>query len=81
MVIPGFQQHAMAREKNWSNVGCSRLHEDKLFPKTNSFITSERQPLATTDEFTGKIKAVKDAQGSRLCLVARLEDSCGLGFR
>ena len=41
--------------------------EDKLFPKTNSFIGSERQPLATIDEFTGKIKAVKDAQsGSRL---------------
>src|SRR5205807_10000421 len=36
--------------------------EDKLFPKTNSFITSERQSLATIDEFTGKIKAVKDAQ-------------------
>ena len=41
--------------------------EDKLFPKTNSFIGSERQPLATIDEFTGKIKAVKDAQsGPRL---------------
>src|SRR5881409_3623860 len=48
--------------------------EDKLFPKTNSFITSERQPLATIDEFTGKIKAVKDAQrDSDFCLVARLE--------
>jgi phosphoenolpyruvate phosphomutase len=48
--------------------------EDKLFPKTNSFITSERQPLATIDEFTGKIKAVKDAQADPdFCLVARLE--------
>ena len=48
--------------------------EDKLFPKTNSFITSERQPLATIDEFTGKIKAVKDAQRDPdFCLVARLE--------
>src|SRR2546427_7679408 len=36
--------------------------EDKLFPKTNSFIGSERQPLATIDEFTGKINAGKDAQ-------------------
>ena len=34
--------------------------EDKLFPKTNSFINSERQPLAELDEFVGKIKAVKD---------------------
>ena len=48
--------------------------EDKLFPKTNSFIGSERQPLATIDEFTGKIKAVKDAQRDPdFCLVARLE--------
>jgi phosphoenolpyruvate phosphomutase len=48
--------------------------EDKLFPKTNSFIESERQPLASIDEFTGKIKAVKDAQtDSDFCLVARLE--------
>src|SRR4030095_4757749 len=48
--------------------------EDKLFPKTNSFIESERQPLATIDEFTGKIKAVKDAQTDPdFCMVARLE--------
>ncbi|HET6889180.1 MAG TPA: phosphoenolpyruvate mutase [Candidatus Udaeobacter sp.] len=48
--------------------------EDKLFPKTNSFIGGERQPLATIDEFTGKIKAVKDAQRDPdFCLVARLE--------
>src|SRR5438093_12071290 len=48
--------------------------EDKLFPKTNSFIGSERQQLATIDEFTGKIKAVKDAQTDPdFCLVARLE--------
>src|SRR4029453_5209557 len=48
--------------------------EDKLFPKTNSFIGTERQPLATIDEFTGKIKAVKDAQTDPdFCLVARLE--------
>src|SRR5215212_4234675 len=48
--------------------------EDKLFPKTNSFIGSERQPLATIDEFTGKVKAVKDAQTDPdFCLVSRLE--------
>ena len=48
--------------------------EDKLFPKTNSFINSERQPLADLDEFTGKIKAVKEAQTDPdFCLVARLE--------
>lgn len=48
--------------------------EDKLFPKTNSFINSEGQPLADLEEFTGKIKAVKDAQSDpAFCLVARLE--------
>jgi phosphoenolpyruvate phosphomutase len=48
--------------------------EDKLFPKTNSFINGERQPLADIDEFCGKIKAVKDAQtDADFCLVARLE--------
>ncbi len=47
--------------------------EDKLFPKSNSFL-GERQPLADVDEFCGKIKAVKDAQGDpAFCLVARLE--------
>ncbi len=36
--------------------------EDKLFPKTNSFINGEAQPLAEVDEFAGKIKAAKDTQ-------------------
>ena len=36
--------------------------EDKLFPKTNSFINSNAQPLADIDEFCGKIKAMKDTQ-------------------
>jgi phosphoenolpyruvate phosphomutase len=48
--------------------------EDKLFPKTNSFINSERQPLADLEEFAGKIKAVKEAQSDPdFCLIARLE--------
>src|SRR4029453_12961093 len=52
--------------------------EDKLVPKTNSFIGSERQPLASIDEFTGKIKAVKDAQSDPdFCLVARLAGFIG----
>lgn len=48
--------------------------EDKLFPKTNSFINSEQQPLADINEFCGKIKAAKDTQNSEhFCLVARVE--------
>lgn len=47
--------------------------EDKLFPKTNSFI-GERQPLADVDEFCGKIKAGKDSQTSEdFVIVARVE--------
>jgi phosphoenolpyruvate phosphomutase len=48
--------------------------EDKLFPKTNSFIKGEQQPLADIDEFCGKIKAGKDTQrDSDFCIVARTE--------
>ena len=47
--------------------------EDKLFPKTNSFI-GERQVLAEIDEFAGKIKAAKDTQRDPdFCVVARVE--------
>ncbi len=48
--------------------------EDKLFPKTNSFINGEQQPLADPDEFAGKIKAAKDTQRDPdFCVVARVE--------
>jgi phosphoenolpyruvate phosphomutase len=47
--------------------------EDKLFPKTNSFI-GEFQPLADIDEFCGRIKAGKDSQtNDDFVLVARTE--------
>jgi len=48
--------------------------EDKQFPKTNSFIDGERQPLAEVDEFCGKIKAGKDSQDNKdFCIIARVE--------
>jgi len=48
--------------------------EDKLFPKTNSFINGEQQPLADVKEFSGKIKAAKDTQQDPdFCVVARVE--------
>lgn len=48
--------------------------EDKLFPKTNSFIGGEQQPLADTEEFCGKLKAMKDAQSDDdFVVVARVE--------
>ncbi|CAG9230521.1 Phosphoenolpyruvate phosphomutase [Paraburkholderia tropica] len=48
--------------------------EDKVFPKTNSFIGGEAQPLADIDEFCGKIKAGKDSQtDENFSIVARVE--------
>jgi phosphoenolpyruvate phosphomutase len=48
--------------------------EDKVFPKTNSFIGGERQPLAALEEFCGKIAAGKDSQhDADFCIVARVE--------
>ena len=48
--------------------------EDKIFPKTNSFISGEAQPLADADEFCGKIKAAKDSQlDNDFVVVARVE--------
>jgi phosphoenolpyruvate phosphomutase len=48
--------------------------EDKLFPKTNSFIDGERQQLADIDEFAGKIRAAKDTQDDpSFSVVARVE--------
>jgi phosphoenolpyruvate phosphomutase len=55
--------------------GCAAVCiEDKLFPKTNSFIDGEKQALADIDEFAGKIKSMKDAQSDPdFSVVARLE--------
>ncbi len=48
--------------------------EDKLFPKTNSFISGEAQPLADVDEFCGKIKAGRDSRTDEdFVIVARIE--------
>lgn len=48
--------------------------EDKLFPKTNSFINGEAQPLADIEEFCGKIRAAKEAQKDPdFVVVARVE--------
>jgi phosphoenolpyruvate phosphomutase len=48
--------------------------EDKQFPKTNSFLNGERQPLADIDEFAGKIAAGKDTQTDpNFSIVARVE--------
>ncbi|WP_428541706.1 phosphoenolpyruvate mutase [Rhodopila sp.] len=47
--------------------------EDKLFPKTNSFL-GERQPLADIAEFCGRIRAGKDSQtDDNFSIIARTE--------
>lgn len=48
--------------------------EDKLFPKTNSFIQGEAQPLEDIQTFCGKIQAGKDSQtDDDFSIVARVE--------
>jgi len=48
--------------------------EDKVFPKTNSFIGGERQPLEDIQTFCGKLQAGKDSQcNDDFCVVARVE--------
>ena len=48
--------------------------EDKLFPKTNSFIQGEAQPLEDIQTFCGKIQAGKDSQTDEdFSIVARVE--------
>lgn len=48
--------------------------EDKIFPKTNSFLRSTAQPLADVEEFAGKIRAAKEAQrDDDFVVVARVE--------
>ena len=56
--------------------------EDKLFPKTNSFIKGSAQPMADIQEFCGKIKAGKDAQtDATFSIIARVEAFiCGWGL-
>lgn len=47
--------------------------EDKVFPKTNSFLPYS-QLLASVDEFSGKIRAAKDSQiNEDFCVIARTE--------
>ena len=48
--------------------------EDKQFPKTNSFVNGQAQELAEIGEFSGRIKASKDAlQNDHFVIVARTE--------
>jgi phosphoenolpyruvate phosphomutase len=56
--------------------------EDKLYPKTNSFLRGASQALAEIEEFCGRIAAGKDTQASGdFVVVARVEAliaGCGL---
>jgi phosphoenolpyruvate phosphomutase len=59
--------------------------EDKIFPKTNSFIDGEKQKLADINEFAGKIRAGKDflkkVGREDFVIVARVESFItGLGL-
>ncbi|MFL2936803.1 MAG: phosphoenolpyruvate mutase [Myxococcota bacterium] len=54
--------------------------EDKVFPKTNSFLRSEGQELAPTEEFAGKIRAGKDAQTDPDFIVAARTEALIVGL-
>ena len=56
--------------------------EDKLYPKTNSYIRGEDQPLIDVAEFAGKLRAAKDTQRDPdFTVVARCEALiAGLGM-
>jgi phosphoenolpyruvate phosphomutase len=54
--------------------------EDKIFPKTNSFINSESQRLAPVEEFCGKIRAGKDAQTSDDFVIAARTEAFIVGM-
>jgi phosphoenolpyruvate phosphomutase len=56
--------------------------EDKLFPKSNSFVHPEFQELADIEEFCGRIRAAKDAQTDpHFTVIARVEALvAGLGL-
>lgn len=48
--------------------------EDKIYPKTNSFIDGEKQQLADIEEFCSRIKAGKDAQrDDDFAIITRVE--------
>lgn len=48
--------------------------EDKLYPKTNSFIDGDKQELASIEEFCSRIKAGKDAQSDDdFAIITRVE--------
>ena len=48
--------------------------EDKLYPKTNSFIDGDKQELADIDEFCSRVKAGKDAQqDDNFSIITRVE--------
>jgi len=54
--------------------------EDKVFPKTNSFIRSESQPLADIEEFCGKIKAAADMRGDKDFVIAARTEAFIAGY-
>lgn len=63
----------LVKKLNQRNIAAMCI-EDKLFPKTNSFIQGESQPMADINEFCGKIRAAKDSQENPdFSVVARTE--------
>lgn len=69
----GSFNNARLRARKLRQVAAAGLSlEHSCFPKLNS-LTRERHPLADIDEFSGRLRAIKDAVAEHLLLVARIE--------
>jgi phosphoenolpyruvate phosphomutase len=68
-----FNNARLAALKLWQRGAAGICIEDKGFPKMNSFV-GDRHPLAETEEFCGRLRAVKDTvPDASFVLVARVE--------
>lgn len=68
-----FNNARLVAKKLWQRGAAGLCLEDKGFPKMNSFV-GDRHPLAETQEFCGRLAAVKDTvPDSEFVLVARIE--------
>lgn len=70
----GFNHFQLLVRKLCSRAVAGVCIEDKVFPKVNSFLRPETQPLVPIEEFCGKLRAGKDAQThDEFVIVARTE--------
>lgn len=66
--------NAQLYSKKLKKVGAQGISiEDKLFPKSNSFLSRSEHELIAIDKFKQKIQAIRLGVGSEFCIIARTE--------